>query len=276
MKYAFLRYIGAKHRISKQISSFLHATGKTCLCEVFGGSAAVMLNAGFQKRVYNDLDGDLVNLFRVLADVNTRYQLLEKLQYYPPSRQIFEEERDLYVNSGLTFATITDKIERGRATFYRHSFAFGGKTRSGGFQVSITGRSKIKELAKYIDNLARFDYFADFFFNTVIEHLPFDKFFSLYSQSADAVLYVDPPYAEIQHVYAIPFSPFEHIILSQLCLASKAPVVVSAYDNKTIRELYSTANWIYHPIDVVKNSSNFKGKYSKKQMAPEVILSRKE
>lgn len=274
MKYAFLRYIGAKHRISKQIAEHLKATGKTCLCEVFGGSAAVMLNAGFKKRVYNDLDGDLVNLFRVLQIKSSRIRLLEILSYTPASREIFEEDRDLYMNSGLTFSRITDPVYRARATFYRHAYAFGGKVRSGGFQVSITGRAYIKEIAKYIDNLARLDFFGEFFFGTVIENLPFDRFISLYSKSSDAVLYVDPPYADIQNYYSIPFTNFDHVTLAHLCNTAACPIVLSAYDTPFVRSLYIEGIWKYYSITGTKNSSHFRGKHSNKEKSAELILTK--
>jgi DNA adenine methylase len=66
--YCIVRYIGSKNRMAPLIAKRLHATGRDTMVDVFGGSAAVTLNAGFQKRIYNDIDGDLVNLFRVLAD----------------------------------------------------------------------------------------------------------------------------------------------------------------------------------------------------------------
>jgi len=233
-----------------------------------------MLNAGFKKRVYNDLDGDLVNLFRVLQNSSSRKRLLEKLAYCPASREIFEEDRDLYVNSGLSFSRITDPVERASATFYRHSYAFGGKVRSGGFQVSISGRPYIKEVSKYIDNLARLDFFGEFFFGTVIENLPFDKFISLYSKSSDAVLYVDPPYAEIENYYSIPFTQFDHITLSHLCNNACCPIVLSAYDTTTVRSLYPVGKWRYYSIVTTKNFSNFRGRFSNKEKAVELILTK--
>jgi DNA adenine methylase len=66
--YCIIRYLGSKNRMAPLIAERLHATGRDTLVDVFGGSAAVTLNTGFQKRIYNDIDGDLVNLFRVLAD----------------------------------------------------------------------------------------------------------------------------------------------------------------------------------------------------------------
>ncbi|MBM4165242.1 MAG: DNA adenine methylase, partial [Lentisphaerae bacterium] len=78
---SLIPYIGGKHRISGVVAGHLRASGCDTLVDVFGGSAAVTLNAGFTKRIYNDADGDLVNLFRVIADPATRAPLLHRLRW---------------------------------------------------------------------------------------------------------------------------------------------------------------------------------------------------
>ncbi len=86
--YCLIRYLGSKNRLAPVIAERLHATGRDTLVDVFGGSAAVTLNSGFRKRIYNDIDGDLVNLFRVLADPPLRQKLLKILRWQPLSRAV--------------------------------------------------------------------------------------------------------------------------------------------------------------------------------------------
>lgn len=50
-----LRYVGSKIRLSGRLKELLQETGADALVDVFGGSGAVVMNAGFEKRVYNDL-----------------------------------------------------------------------------------------------------------------------------------------------------------------------------------------------------------------------------
>ncbi|MGH9352527.1 MAG: DNA adenine methylase, partial [Terriglobia bacterium] len=57
-------------------------------CEPFGGSAAVLLNREPSPvETYNDLDGEVVNFFRVLRD--QKEELLEVIGLTPFSREEF-------------------------------------------------------------------------------------------------------------------------------------------------------------------------------------------
>jgi len=272
---SIIRYIGGKTRMATRIAKHLRGTGGTCLVEVFGGSAAVMLSAGFEKRVYNDLDGDIVNLFMVLASRSTRQDFIRKIRWTPPSREIFEKQRDIYVGGGFSFASIKCPIDRAIATFYRQAFAFGGKIRNGGFQVSTDHtRDHIKELHRFRIKLRELHYFGEFFRNTVLEQLDYRKCISVYGKIPGVVFFVDPPYPKLQPYYSVPFSEQDHVVLSWLLQEVKAPVVCTFYDNEVVRDLYPESKWEYYIFNNTKNAANsLVGR--KKQKVNEVILVRK-
>jgi DNA adenine methylase len=253
-----LRLIGAKHRIARQIVPLLveAAAGRDCLVEVFGGSASVMLTAGdaFGKRVYNDLDGDLVNFFRVLADPVRRDELLGRLEQLPPSRQIFDEDHREYLAGGLSFRRLTDAVERARATFYRNAYCYGGKMRNGGFVVSLNDRGGVKEEKRYRRIVSRLEAFSAYFRHTVLEHLHYGDLLQVYGGRANVVLYVDPPYVGSEHYYSVPFRPEEHVFLAQQLAALPAPAVVSYYDHPLLHQLYPRERWTWHTIETVKNA----------------------
>jgi DNA adenine methylase len=145
MNHGLLNYIGGKHRLAFRLVEICAGTGAEMFVDVFGGSAAVTIAAatGFDKLIYNDIDGDLVNLFRVVADRCQRVQLFQKCLWLPPSRRVFDEDGAKYLAGGHSFCRIPDPIERARCTLYRHSFCFGGKVRNGGFCVSTGLRETI-------------------------------------------------------------------------------------------------------------------------------------
>lgn len=85
-----LRYHGAKFRLAQWVMQFFPV--HTCYVEPFGGAAGVLLQKErVYAEVYNDLDGAVVNFFRVLRDPVLRIQLLELLVLTPYSRADFEE-----------------------------------------------------------------------------------------------------------------------------------------------------------------------------------------
>jgi DNA adenine methylase len=61
----------------------------THYCEPFGGSAAVLINKEPSPvETYNDIDGELVNFFRVLRD--EKNELIRAITFTPFSRREFE------------------------------------------------------------------------------------------------------------------------------------------------------------------------------------------
>lgn len=255
MNHGIIPYIGGKHRLAKQIAVYLQATGADCMVDVFGGSAAVLLAAGFNKRVYNDLDGDLVNLFRVLADPERRRDLFRMIRWTPPSRTVFDEVRDQYRRGGLSFSNIGKPVDRAFCTFYLHMFSFGGKTRSGGMSVSVRDRFDIKEVGRYRNTLGKLARVGDFFRTTVIEAMHYSDLISFYGNKDNVVLFVDPPYVGTEHYYSAPFSQGDHVFLAHQLAGCMASVVVTYYDHPLIRSLYPEPAWAWHGIQATKNSA---------------------
>lgn len=124
LDYPLIRYHGGKFRLAHWIISQM--PNHTCYTEVFGGAAGVLLQKPRSyAEVYNDLDGDVVNLFEVLRDSSSRDLLIEQLVLTPYSRADFEnawEETDC-------------KIERARRICIRAQMGFG----SAGATKGITG-----------------------------------------------------------------------------------------------------------------------------------------
>lgn len=259
MNHGLIPYIGGKHRIAPQLAVILKATGMDCLVDVFGGSAAVTLNANFAKRVYNDADGDLVNLFRVISNETTKVALFRKLKALPSCRRIFEDDYAGYLRNGFTFAYIADPVERARATFYRHQAAFGGKTRSGGFTCSTGDRGKLKEAHRYRNALQRMVRMQQFWRDTVIENLHYSEAIAMYGRRQGVVLFCDPPYVETENLYSHQFKRADHVFLAQQLTECVAPAVCTYYDHPLVRSLYPEGDWTWHPIESTKNMQRFKG-----------------
>jgi DNA adenine methylase len=238
-------YIGGKHRLSREIARHLRATGAETLVEVFGGSAAVMLNAGFQKRVYNDANGDMVNVFRMLADPGKCAAVQRLLALMPPSRELFAECQSCPPGT---------EIERAARTLYLQLFAFGGKGINGGFQVSLGDRQHIKEVLRYRRVQQRLGSFVEFFGATVIENLDYQECIRIYGRNGSSVLFCDPPYLGTQHYYRGPrFTDWDHWNMAQMLNGVAAHVVLTCYDHPQMRAHYPDDRWTWTGVDATKN-----------------------
>lgn len=269
---SLIPYIGGKHRLAKHIVPYLHATGADTLVDVFGGSAAVLLNAGFNKRIYNDASADLVCLFRVLADVEMRRQLLRVLRWTPPNRRYFMDVKESFVREGFTHASAGSAVERARRTFFQHMFAFGGKGRNGGFSVSTKDRFGVKEVSRYNNTLRRLAKIGDFFRHTMIENLDFQDCVAMYGVRSNAVLFCDPPYVGTEHYYTVCWGETHHAILASLLTSAKASVVCTYYDCDVVRKLYPQSLWEWRRVVATKNCQ-FRG--GQKPKTEELILVKK-
>ncbi len=117
-----LRYHGGKWKLGKWINS--HFPAHRVYVEPYGGAASVLLQkVRSYAEVYNDLDGEIVNMFRVLRDPAQARELVRLLKLTPFARSEFEVS---YLSDG-------DPIEQARRTIIR-SFM--------GFSSTLTGKWK--------------------------------------------------------------------------------------------------------------------------------------
>lgn len=113
-----LRYHGGKWLLAPWIIQ--HLAPHHTYIEPFGGAASVLLRkARSYAEVYNDLDGDVVNLFRVARDRGE--ELRQALALTPFAREEFE----------ASYAETSDPLERARRMVVRSFQGFGSAAASG-------------------------------------------------------------------------------------------------------------------------------------------------
>ncbi len=103
-----LRYHGGKWRLAPWIIS--HFPPHRIYVEPYGGAASVLLRKERSfAEVYNDLDGEIVNVFRVMRDRKQAEELIRLLELTPYAREEFD----------LSYEKCEDPVEQARRTVVR-------------------------------------------------------------------------------------------------------------------------------------------------------------
>ena len=218
-----LQYPGSKGRMAKQIIELFPA--HHTYCEVFGGSGSVLLTKEpSDVEVYNDINDDIVNLFRVVRDARQMQQLEEMLDLTPYSRTELDTAR-----GRLPKHKYDDPVEHARLTFVAYNECFSGLTErdnswSHGKEVnqSIGFRAAISALRNISARLANVQIDCDHFATIIPRY-----------DSAETVFYLDPPYAldtRAADLYKHEMWAHEHKELVKLILEAKGFIVLSGYD----------------------------------------------
>jgi DNA adenine methylase len=215
-------------------------------CEPFGGSAAVLLNRKPSKvETYNDIDGEVVNFFRVLRD--KKDELIYAIGMTPFSREEFR----LAIETKNNGEVVTD-VERARRFFIRAR-----QVRTGLAQTASVGRwanclntsraGMAGAVSRWLGSVEGLEYIASRLLRVQIENDDALKVIKRYD-SPDTLFYCDPPYPHDSrgdsNAYQYEMSNQEHIKLAKLLNEVNSKVALSGYKCDLMDELYK--GWNIH------------------------------
>lgn len=219
---SFISWIGGKKALRKQIVEQFPEKGEfKRYIEVFGGAGWVLFSTDrhAEMEVYNDVNGDLVNLFRC---VKYHPEALQKeLDYTLMSREQFFDAIDQKDVRGLT------DIQRAARFWIMIKESFGTDTRS--FRVSAKDIDSAKDYITTVSERLK---------RVVIENDDFERILKTYDKDS-ALFYLDPPYYETEKYYPYRFMPDDHVKLKQCLDKIKGKFILSYNDCEFIRELYA-------------------------------------
>lgn len=226
-----VRYHGGKWRIASWIIS--HFPAHHTYVEPFGGGASVLLRKPRSfGEVYNDIDGDIVNLFQVLRNPRHASALAEAVRWTPFARQEFNE----------SYCRVDDFIERARRTCVMAHMGFGsaasritseGRRMRTGFR-GTTKRSGTLPAHNWRDLPDVIIATAERMRAVVVESRPAELLLEKYD-GTDTLFYVDPPYVHETrsrtsvNTYAGEMSDADHTRLATLVRSLRGFVVLSGY-----------------------------------------------
>lgn len=245
-----VRYHGGKWKLAPWIVA--HFPPHRVYVEPFGGAASVLLRKPRSyAEVYNDLDGEIVNLFRVARDRGE--DLVRCLELTPFAREEFR----------LSYTPSDDPLEQARRTVARAYMGFGSASVNGrvsGFRADSNkaGTTPAHDWRNYPDALPAI---IERLRGVVIEHKEAAAVIRDHD-SPRTLFYVDPPYVLDtrskgnpnckKHQYRHEMTDEDHRALSDALKSVQGMVVLSGYPS----DLYS---YLYRGWRLVKTSAHADG-----------------
>ncbi len=245
-----LRYHGGKWKLAPWIIE--HFPPHRVYVEPFGGGGSVLLRKPrVYAEIYNDLDGEIVNVFRVARDQGD--DLARVVALTPYSREEFH----------LSFRVATDELERARRTIVRSFMGFGGnltrenrdqtpqRTGFRGYTATARGSTPASEWRRWPEDL---HVIVDRLRGVIVEQREASVVMASHD-GEDTLHYVDPPYVHstrgfdaggTHRGYRFEMDDAQHRELAAQLHALIGPVILSGYRCDLYDELFR--DW--HRVDM--------------------------
>lgn len=234
-----MRYHGGKWRLAPWIISYFPA--HRVYTETFGGAASILLRKPrAYAEIYNDLDGEIVNVFRVLRDHDKALELSRQIALTPFARDEFD----------MSYEASDNDIEQARRTILRTFAGFGSSamnsTKPTGFRSNSNriGTTPAHDWAHFPDALPAV---IERLSGVVIENRQAIEIIRQHD-SRETLHYVDPPYVHSTRKerqsknYRYEMTDDQHRELASVLHNCAGMVVLSGYDCELYRDLYN--DWV--------------------------------
>jgi DNA adenine methylase len=216
-------WIGGKRRLAPVLLPLFPEHG--CYVEPFAGAAAIFfLKQPSEVDVLNDINGELVNLYRVVK--HHLEEFVRQFKWALTSRQIYQWQQETVP------ATLTD-IQRAARFFYLQKLSFGGRVDGQNFGTATTSGPRLNLLRIEEDLSAAHLRLAE----TYIENLPWHECVARYDRP-HTLLYCDPPYWQTEG-YGVDFPIGEYERMAELARTIQGTMIISVNDHPDMRRIFT-------------------------------------
>ena len=250
---SFMAWVGGKKALRDEILARFPRNYKRYI-EVFGGAGWVLFHKppGNDFEVFNDFNGNLVNLYRCVREQPEA--LRDELRYMLNSRLDFE-----YMKGMLHSQAVLPDVRR--AAYYyaliRYSYAAGTSTFGSQPHAMWNNFPLIESAAGRLQKV-------------VIENKDCVKLIRQYDRP-ESFFYCDPPYYNADQYYeAVSSDGFDHAGLADALLGIKGKFLLSYNDCPEIQALYDRPGIV---VEGISRLSNIAQRYENGKQYPELLIS---
>ncbi len=235
-------WLGGKRRLADRLIPLFPK--HECYVELFCGGAALyfLRPVPANCEVINDINGELVNLYRVVQ--HHLEEFVRQFKWALSSRQVFKWLQETRPE------TMTD-IQRAARFFYLQHHAFGGKVEWQSFGTATTAPSI--NLLRIEENLSSAH--LRLAAGTLVENLPWLECLAKYDRP-HTFFYADPPYWQTEG-YGVPFGFEQYEAMAKAMSSCKGKMMVSINDHPDIRQAF--AGQVFHELGIKYSVGNNQG-----------------
>ncbi|WOH36179.1 Dam family site-specific DNA-(adenine-N6)-methyltransferase [Thalassotalea fonticola] len=239
---AFLKWAGGKYTLSDVIRKMLPKG--SCLIEPFAGAGSIFLNTDYSNYILNDINKDLINLYKTLQ-VKPEQFINDAARLFMPEYNISEE----YYEIRKQFNATDDPYQRSLMFLYMNRHGYNGLCRynsKGGYNVPF-GKYKRpyfpeNELINFADKAQKAEFVCENYRDT-------------FARAKDGdVIYCDPPYVPLSKTASFTsyagngFGLDEQADLAnaaeEITAEKNVTVLISNHDTIWTRKIYEHASKI--------------------------------
>lgn len=221
---AVVKYPGSKWSIANWIISFF-PEHHSYLEPFFGSGAVLFTKSRSNIETVNDLDGNVINLFKWIKKDPER--LAHEIYWTPYARQVYEN----------AFVSVPEDSLQKAVNFYiklnmGHGFRTNGE--KVGWKNDVQGRERAYAAQDWVNLPEKIIQAAERLRGVQIENRPAVELIQKFNYP-NVLIYADPPYVlSTRHgkQYRCEMSDKEHNELLDVLLEYKGPVLLSGYDSR--------------------------------------------
>ena len=230
--YPVVPWMGGKGRLIDWIQGRMPI--HQCYVEAFCGAAAIFFSkAPSEIEVLNDINGELVNMYRVIQ--HHPEELVRQFKWALSSRTVFDWERQKDPE------TLTD-IQRAARFYYLQKLAFGGRVDGQTFGTATTSPPRLN-LFRLEEDLSQ----AHLRLNGVyVENLSWVEVVTRYDRE-HTLHYLDPPYWATEG-YGVDWTFDNYVQMAELARSIEGMMIISVNDIPEMREVFDGLYMDTRPI----------------------------
>lgn len=224
MALPIIPWLGGKRRLADHIIPRFPA--HSCYVEVFAGGAALyFIRHPAEVEVINDVNGDLVTLYKVVQ--NHLEEFVRQFKWALSSREVFKWAQ-------LTRPETLTDIQRAARFYYLQHQAFGGRVQGQSWGTATTAPAPTVNLLRLEETLSAAHLRLS---GAYIERLDWQACIERYDRP-HTLFYLDPPYWETEG-YGVPFEWPQYESMAKLMRSMKGKAILSINDHPKIRECFA-------------------------------------